>query len=102
MAEPEALYQKPHPPLRVAATSEETYPMVGRLGCPLVVAVRAGSISDLSRFLGGYLEVWRWPGTPGRRRRACRPRVRIEDGAAGPRGAGGEYHALVPLDPSSC
>jgi alkanesulfonate monooxygenase SsuD/methylene tetrahydromethanopterin reductase-like flavin-dependent oxidoreductase (luciferase family) len=59
-------YQKPHPPLRVAATSEETYPMVGQLGRPLFVAVRTGSISDLRRFLGGYHAAWRAAGHPGR------------------------------------
>ncbi|MBI3454902.1 MAG: LLM class flavin-dependent oxidoreductase [Candidatus Rokubacteria bacterium] len=59
-------YQKPHPPLRVAATSQETYPMVGRLGYPLFVAVRTSPISDLRRFLGGYHEAWRAAGHPGR------------------------------------
>jgi alkanesulfonate monooxygenase SsuD/methylene tetrahydromethanopterin reductase-like flavin-dependent oxidoreductase (luciferase family) len=59
-------YQRPHPPLRVAATSEETYPMVGRLGYPLFVAVRTTSISDLRRFLGGYHDAWRAAGHPGR------------------------------------
>jgi len=59
-------YQKPHPPLRVAATSDETYPMVGRLGHPLFVAVRTSSISGLRRSLGGYHEAWRAAGHPGR------------------------------------
>src|SRR5881409_650132 len=44
-------YQKPHPPLRVAATSQETYPLVGRMGLPLFVAPRTISISDLGRFV---------------------------------------------------
>lgn len=59
-------YQKPHPPLRVAATSEETYPMVGRLGYPVFMAVRTNSISDLRRLLGGYHEAWRAAGHRGR------------------------------------
>ena len=42
-------YQRPHPPLRVAATTEETYPMVGRMGLPIFVAPRTISISDLKR-----------------------------------------------------
>jgi alkanesulfonate monooxygenase SsuD/methylene tetrahydromethanopterin reductase-like flavin-dependent oxidoreductase (luciferase family) len=58
-------YQRPHPPLRIAATSEETYPLVGRLGYPLFVAVRTGSIADLRRFLGGYHEAWRAAGHSG-------------------------------------
>jgi alkanesulfonate monooxygenase SsuD/methylene tetrahydromethanopterin reductase-like flavin-dependent oxidoreductase (luciferase family) len=59
-------YQTPHPPLRVAATSEETYPMVGRLGYPLFVAVRTSPISDLRRFLGGYHAAWQAARHPGR------------------------------------
>ena len=59
-------YQKPHPPLRVAATTQETYPLMGRLGHRLFVAVRTNSISDLERFIGGYHEAWREAGHAGR------------------------------------
>jgi len=59
-------YQKPHPPLRVAATTRETYPLVGRMGRPIFIAVRTTSISDLKRFIGGYHEGWREAGHPGR------------------------------------
>jgi alkanesulfonate monooxygenase SsuD/methylene tetrahydromethanopterin reductase-like flavin-dependent oxidoreductase (luciferase family) len=59
-------YQQPHPPLRVAATTQETYPIMGRLGHRLFVAVRTNSISDLERFIGGYHEAWREAGHPGR------------------------------------
>ena len=61
-------YQKPHPPLRVAATTQETYSMVGRMGMPIFIAVRTTSISDLKRFIGGYHEGWREAGHPGRGR----------------------------------
>src|SRR5262245_54134615 len=44
-------YQKPHPPLRMAATTEETYPLVGRLGLPVFMALRTTAISDLKRFI---------------------------------------------------
>jgi len=59
-------YQKPHPPLRVAATTQETYAIVGRMGMPIFIAVRTTSISDLKRFIGGYHEGWREAGHPGR------------------------------------
>ncbi len=59
-------YQKPHPPLRIAATSAETYPVVGRLGHPLFVAVRTSSISDLRANLAGYHAAWRSAGHAGR------------------------------------
>ena len=58
-------YQKPHPPLRVAATTQETYPMVGRMGLPIFIAVRTTSMSDLKRFIGGYHASWREAGHPG-------------------------------------
>ena len=59
-------YQKPHPPIRVAATTQETYPMVGRMGLPIFLAVRTTHISDLKRFIGGYHEGWREAGHAGR------------------------------------
>src|SRR5882672_5392791 len=34
-------FQKPHPPIRIAATTQETYPFVGRLGAPVYVAETA-------------------------------------------------------------
>ncbi len=58
-------YQKPYPPLRVAATTEETYAMVGRMGLPLFVAVRTSSIAELKRFIAGYHEGWAAAGHPG-------------------------------------
>jgi alkanesulfonate monooxygenase SsuD/methylene tetrahydromethanopterin reductase-like flavin-dependent oxidoreductase (luciferase family) len=58
-------YQKPHPPIRVAATTEETYPMVGRMGLPIFIAIRTTFISDLKRFIVGYHEGWREAGHPG-------------------------------------
>src|SRR5579864_2787586 len=33
-------YQKPHPPIRIAATSADTFPAIGALGYPIFVAVR--------------------------------------------------------------
>ena len=59
-------FQKPHPPLRVAATTQETYAIVGRMGMPIFIAVRTTPISDLERFIGGYHEAWREAGHPGR------------------------------------
>src|SRR2546426_920073 len=59
-------YQKPHPPIRVAATTAETYGMVGRMGLPIFIAVRTTSIADLGRNIGGYHEAWRDAGHPGR------------------------------------
>jgi alkanesulfonate monooxygenase SsuD/methylene tetrahydromethanopterin reductase-like flavin-dependent oxidoreductase (luciferase family) len=59
-------YQKPHPPIRIAATTPETYPLVGRLGAPVFVAVRTVAISDLKRHLPTYQAAWTASGHPGR------------------------------------
>ena len=59
-------YQKPHPPLRVAATTGETYSRVGHEGLPVFVAVRTSSISEVKRFVADYNEGWRAAGHPGR------------------------------------
>jgi alkanesulfonate monooxygenase SsuD/methylene tetrahydromethanopterin reductase-like flavin-dependent oxidoreductase (luciferase family) len=47
-------YQSPHPPIRMAATTQETYALVGRMGFSLFVAPRTIAVSDLERFIGGY------------------------------------------------
>jgi alkanesulfonate monooxygenase SsuD/methylene tetrahydromethanopterin reductase-like flavin-dependent oxidoreductase (luciferase family) len=59
-------YQKPHPPIRIAATTQDTYPMVGRMGAPVFVAVRTVSLTDLKRHLPSYQEAWTASGHPGR------------------------------------
>lgn len=59
-------FQKPHPPIRMAASTEETFPLVGRMGLPLFVAPRTISILDLKRFVGGYHEGWAAAGHHGR------------------------------------
>jgi alkanesulfonate monooxygenase SsuD/methylene tetrahydromethanopterin reductase-like flavin-dependent oxidoreductase (luciferase family) len=59
-------YQKPHPPIRVAATSPDTYAAVGTLGFPIFVAVRLGVLSELAPLIAEYQEAWRAAGHPGR------------------------------------
>jgi alkanesulfonate monooxygenase SsuD/methylene tetrahydromethanopterin reductase-like flavin-dependent oxidoreductase (luciferase family) len=59
-------YQKPHPPIRMAATTKDTYALVGRLGFSLFVAPRTTAISDLERLIGGYHEGRAAAGLPGR------------------------------------
>ena len=58
--------QRPHPPIRIAATTQDTYPMVGRMGYPVFLAVRTSSISELSGWIGGYHEAWKAAGHRGR------------------------------------
>jgi len=58
-------YQVPHPPIRMATTSDETFPAAGRLGLPIVVGLRTTEIPDLQAQLGPYRQAWRDAGHPG-------------------------------------
>jgi alkanesulfonate monooxygenase SsuD/methylene tetrahydromethanopterin reductase-like flavin-dependent oxidoreductase (luciferase family) len=58
-------YQKPHPPVRVAVNSADTYALVGRMGWPIFVAVRLGSLMDLVEPLREYRTAWKEAGHPG-------------------------------------
>src|SRR5262245_13111260 len=58
-------YQVPHPPIRMAATSEETFPAAGRLGLPIFVGLRREEITDLQRYLAQYRSAWREAGHGG-------------------------------------
>src|SRR5262245_7887161 len=58
-------YQVPHPPLRMAATSAETFAVAGRMGLPIFVGLRATELTDLQAQLGPYRDSWRESGHPG-------------------------------------
>ena len=58
-------YQQPHPPIRIAGASEDTFPTLGRLGYPLFVAVRSGSLSGLAPDLKAYRDAYDEAGHPG-------------------------------------
>src|SRR5712692_3773131 len=48
-------YQKPHPPIWVAATTHDTFPMVGRMGFSLVTGLRGFDVPEAA----GHLKVYR-------------------------------------------
>src|SRR5881396_4179139 len=58
-------YRPPHPPLRMAATTPETFPRVARMGLPIFVGLRGMSIPELTEHLRIYREAWREAGHPG-------------------------------------
>jgi alkanesulfonate monooxygenase SsuD/methylene tetrahydromethanopterin reductase-like flavin-dependent oxidoreductase (luciferase family) len=58
-------YQVPHPPIRMAATTEETFPAVGRMGLPVFIGLRLAEIPDLQAHLSAYRQAWREAGHPG-------------------------------------
>ena len=57
--------QLPHPPMRMAANSVETFPFVGRLGLPLFVGLRDLDIPELKAHLQAYRAAWRDAGHGG-------------------------------------
>ncbi|HUN59508.1 MAG TPA: LLM class flavin-dependent oxidoreductase [Candidatus Binataceae bacterium] len=46
--------QQPHPPIRVAANSEETFEHMGRLGIPIFAASQVNPFHRIKRFLSTY------------------------------------------------
>jgi alkanesulfonate monooxygenase SsuD/methylene tetrahydromethanopterin reductase-like flavin-dependent oxidoreductase (luciferase family) len=58
-------YQRPHPPLRMASNSKETFPVVARLGLPLFVGLRDLDIPELRLRIADYRAAWRDAGHPG-------------------------------------
>ena len=58
-------YQQPHPPVRMAATTAETFPHVGRMGLPIFVGLRGMATPELAVHVKRYREAWREAGHPG-------------------------------------
>jgi alkanesulfonate monooxygenase SsuD/methylene tetrahydromethanopterin reductase-like flavin-dependent oxidoreductase (luciferase family) len=58
-------YQQPHPPLHAAATTRETFGVMGRLGLPIFAGVGAAVMSDVGQALQDYRAAWREAGHPG-------------------------------------
>jgi alkanesulfonate monooxygenase SsuD/methylene tetrahydromethanopterin reductase-like flavin-dependent oxidoreductase (luciferase family) len=58
-------YQLPHPPIRMAATTEETFPRVGEMGLPIFVGLRGMDIPELRGHLQAYRKAWQEAGHAG-------------------------------------
>src|SRR5262249_49919500 len=52
-------------PLRIAATSPDTYPAIGAMGLPIFVAVRLGTIEELGPNIAAYRRAYRAAGHSG-------------------------------------
>ena len=57
--------QQPHPPLRIAATTAETFPRLGREGRPIFVGLRGMDLPELRGCLKEYRRAWREAGHSG-------------------------------------
>ena len=58
-------YQKPHPKVRIAASSEDSFGRIGRLGQPIFLGLRAMDVEDLKTNLQEYRSEWQAAGHPG-------------------------------------
>jgi alkanesulfonate monooxygenase SsuD/methylene tetrahydromethanopterin reductase-like flavin-dependent oxidoreductase (luciferase family) len=58
-------YQLPFPEIRIAATSPDTYAVIGALGYPIFCATRLGDLSELGPQVRAYREAWAAAGHPG-------------------------------------
>lgn len=59
-------YQHPTPPIRIAASTPDTFPAIGRRGMPIFASVRHTSWSALAGQIRLYHEAWEAAGHPGR------------------------------------
>ena len=50
--------QSPHPPIRVAATTNETFPQLGRMGYPIFIGVRGLSMPQVAEQVKTYEKSW--------------------------------------------
>jgi len=57
--------QKPYPPIRIAATSTDTYAAIGALGHAIFIAARLGTLSEQAPLVRSYREAYRAAGHPG-------------------------------------
>jgi alkanesulfonate monooxygenase SsuD/methylene tetrahydromethanopterin reductase-like flavin-dependent oxidoreductase (luciferase family) len=58
-------YQKPHPPLRYASTTKESFAAMGRMGLPIFAGAGGVTVAELARSVGEYRTPWREAGHPG-------------------------------------
>jgi alkanesulfonate monooxygenase SsuD/methylene tetrahydromethanopterin reductase-like flavin-dependent oxidoreductase (luciferase family) len=57
--------QQPHPPIRIAASSPDTFAAIGKAGYPIFAAARVGSLSALAPNVRSYHQAYREAGHPG-------------------------------------
>ena len=59
-------YQQPTPPIRIAASTPDTFPAIGRRGAPIFASVRHTTWDDLPKQIQTYHDAWDEAGHPGR------------------------------------
>ena len=58
-------YQQPHPPIRIAATTSDTFPVVGKMGFAIFVGVRGMNLDGVAEQVESYRAAWKAAGHEG-------------------------------------
>ena len=58
-------YQQPHPPIRIAATTSDTFPVIGKMGYAVFVGVRGLSLDAVGEQVESYRAAWQKAGHDG-------------------------------------
>jgi alkanesulfonate monooxygenase SsuD/methylene tetrahydromethanopterin reductase-like flavin-dependent oxidoreductase (luciferase family) len=58
-------YQQPYPQIRIAATTDDTFPVLGEMGMPIFIGLRTAGMPVVERQVATYVAAWRQAGHPG-------------------------------------
>ncbi len=58
-------YQQPHPPIRIAATTSDTFPVIGEMGFSIFVGVRGMNLDGVAEQVDSYRSAWKEAGHEG-------------------------------------
>jgi alkanesulfonate monooxygenase SsuD/methylene tetrahydromethanopterin reductase-like flavin-dependent oxidoreductase (luciferase family) len=59
-------WQLPHPPIRMAASTGDTYAMIGRMGLPMLLSARHVNWTEIGSQVRQYRAAWTESGRPGK------------------------------------
>ncbi len=59
-------YQQPHPPIRMAASTGDTFAMIGTMGLPILLSARHVNWSEIASQVRQYREAWAASGRAGK------------------------------------
>ena len=74
-------YQQPYPPVRIAATTDDTFPVLGEMGVPIFIGLRTAGMPVVMGQVQSYIDAWRRSGHTGEPDVALRVPVHVADTA---------------------
>ncbi len=74
-------YQQPYPPIRIAATTDDTFPLLGEMGVPIFIGLRTSGLPVVMNQVRSYIEAWQQAGHDGEPDVALRVPVYVADTA---------------------